>query len=342
MDCILIVDDEATNLALFKEILRDHYSLLFAKSGIQALERVKSENVQLILLDIMMPEMDGYEVLERLKSNEETQNIPVLIVSALSNELDEVEGFRLGAVDYIYKPVRPPIVIERIKTQLTLHRVQDELQNQNTILEHKVKERTKDLVKTQIEIVKRLGFAAEYRDPETGDHIHRMSHYAAEIGRAHGMDENDIDLLLLASPMHDIGKIGTPDSILLKPGKLTKEEFTIMKDHTTIGGQILSDNDSQLLRIAQIVALTHHEKWNGSGYPEGLSGEDIPLWGRLAAIADVFDALTSKRPYKEPWPIEKATDLIHEEAGQQFDPILVEVFLRVLPKILLIKEEFPG
>ncbi|MCP4297418.1 MAG: response regulator [Proteobacteria bacterium] len=342
MDCILIVDDEATNLALFKEMLRNQYSLLFAKSGIEALERVKNEKIQLILLDIMMPDMDGYEVIRHLKSNEETQDIPVLIVSALSNEIDEIEGFKLGAVDYIYKPVRPPIVMERIKTQLTLHRIQDELQNQNRILEQKVKERTNDLVKTQIEIVKRLGFAAEYRDPETGEHIHRMSHYTAEMGRAHGMEENDVDLLLLASPMHDIGKIGTSDSILLKPGKLTEEEFTTMKDHTIIGGQILSNNDSQLLNIAQIIALTHHEKWNGSGYPKGLSGEEIPLWGRLASIADVFDALTSKRPYKEAWPIEKATDLIHDEAGQHFDPVLAKVFFSVLPALLLIKEEFPG
>jgi len=340
-DRILVVDDEATNLKLLREILKEQYTLGFAKNGVDALRLAQETSPNLILLDIMMPGMDGYEVCRRLKADLNTEEIPIIIVSALSKEFDEVEGFRLGAVDYITKPLIPAIVQERIKTHLTLQRIQKELQNQNEILEQRVEERTLDLTRTQAEIVDRLAVAAEYRDPETGDHIHRMSHYAAAIGQAYGLNKQQCRLLLQASPMHDIGKIGIPDAILLKPDKLNEEEWKIMKTHTEIGGQILANGDSNLMRHAQEIALTHHEKWNGMGYPNGLQGEEIPLWGRISAIGDVFDALTSKRPYKEPWPVERAFQVITEDSGQHFDPQLVELFLSIKPEILRIKERFP-
>lgn len=338
---ILIVDDETTNLKLLREILHGEYSLAFAKNGLEALRLARSNPPDLVLLDIMMPEMDGYTVCKKLKEDPLTRDIPVIFVSALSKETDEIEGFKYGAVDYITKPIRPAIVKVRVKNHLTLKQVQQELSQQKDILEQKVAARTMELTRTQQEVVERLGMAAEYRDPETGDHIYRMSHYTYSIGKIFGLPEKECKLLLQASPMHDIGKVGIPDSILLKQGRLTKEEWEVMKTHTEIGGRILSHSNSELLQMAQTIAMTHHEKWDGSGYPKGLKGDKIPLCGRMVAIADVFDALTSKRPYKTPWPVEQALNLIKEESGRHFDPELVKMFLEIIPEILEIKEEFP-
>ena len=318
---ILVVDDEPANLRVMKQILQDDYRLVFAKSGQEALRLAEQKKPELILLDIMMPGMTGFEVCESLKAKAETSHIPVIFVTALDDDTDETKGFALGAVDYISKPVSPPRVKARIKNHLSL--VKAEL-----------------LRATRLQVIQRLGRAAEYKDNETGMHVMRMSHYAAVIARAYGLSEERIDLLLHAAPMHDIGKIGIPDSIMLKPGRLTDEEFSIMKTHPVIGAEILGDDDSDLISLAKVVSLTHHEKWDGSGYPNGLKGEAIPVEGRITAIADVFDALTSKRPYKEAWSIDTTMEYLNDQSGKHFEPKLVELLFQELTTILEIKEKF--
>lgn len=318
---VLIVDDEPANLRVLKKILGDLYRLSFAKTGEEALRLVERDLPDLILLDVMMPGMTGFEVCESLKKEIVSSHIPVIFVTALSDELDEAKGFEVGAVDYITKPVSPAVVKARVRTHLSLVQA-DELR------------------RTRLQVIQRLGRASEYKDNETGTHILRMSHYSKVMALAYGLTENAADNLLHAAPMHDIGKIGIPDSIMLKPGKLTDEEFIIMKTHPEIGAEILGDSDSDLIALAKTVSLTHHEKWDGSGYPKGLKGENIPLEGRIVAIADVFDALTSKRPYKDAWPVQEAVDFIHEQSGKHFDPSLVALFKGCLPAILEIKHRW--
>lgn len=318
---ILVVDDEATNLNVLRQILKQHYRLLFAKSPENALELADAELPDLILLDVMMPEMNGYQVCEKLKHNVRTQHIPVIFVSALSDAAEEAQGFAVGGVDYITKPVSGAIVRARVATHLSLVRM-DELK------------------KTRLEIVQRLGLAAEYKDNETGLHVIRMSHYSHIIARAAGFDEAMAEDLLHAAPMHDIGKIGIPDSILQKPGKLTPDEWAVMREHPVIGARIIGVHPAGLLHMAHDIALTHHERWDGSGYPRGLQGEDIPMVGRIVAVADVFDALTTQRPYKKAWPLNEAIAYIREQRGKHFDPQLVELFLEQLPAILEVKERW--
>lgn len=338
---ILIVDDIKSNIDLLISLLKNEYVFNYATSGMGALEFVKSKPVDLILLDIMMPEMDGYKVCRTLKADDNTKDIPVIFITALSESEDKTLGFKLGAVDYITKPFDIEEVKARIQTHLNLKKVREELLNQRAILEHKVKERTKELYDTRLEIVYRLGRAAEYRDNDTGMHIKRMSLYCVMLGRAAGLNDEECDILLHASPMHDVGKIGIPDSILLKPGALDKVESEIMKTHTTIGGKILSGHDSIQLRMAETIALTHHERWDGLGYPNKLKNEDIPLDGRIAGLCDVFDALTSWRPYKEAWPVDAAVEEIKKGTGTQFDPFVVEKFLTIIDNLVSIKNEFP-
>jgi putative two-component system response regulator len=318
---ILAVDDEASNLQLLRQILQDDYRLLFAKDGPRALELAQQEAPELVLLDVMMPGMTGFAVCQQLKANPDTANIPVIFVTALSDTGDEVGGFEAGAVDYITKPLSPPIVRARVRNHLSLVGV-DELK------------------RTRLEIVQRLGLAAEYKDNETGLHVIRMSHYARILGLASGMSEAQADDLLHAAPMHDVGKIGIPDRILRKPGPLDADEWKIMQSHATIGGDIIGHHPRGMLAMAHDVAMTHHEKWDGSGYPNKLSGKRIPLVGRIVAIADVFDALTSARPYKAEWPVEKAVEYLEQQRGQHFDPELVELFLAKLPQILEVKQRW--
>jgi len=318
---LLVVDDEATNLSVMRQILQDHYRLVFAKNGAKALELARDERPDLILLDVMMPGTSGYDLCEQLKQDEKTAEIPVIFVTALADTADEARGFAVGGVDYITKPVSAPIVRARVATHLSLVRA-DELKQ------------------TRLEIVQRLGLAAEYKDNETGLHVIRMSHYSALIARGAGFDEEAAEELLHASPMHDVGKIGIPDRILQKPGKLTPEEWAVMQEHPVIGARIIGNHPKGLLRMAYDIALTHHEKWDGSGYPQGLAGEAIPLVGRIVAIADVFDALTTERPYKKAWPINEALAYIREQAGKHFDPTLVEIFFTQLPDILSVKERW--
>jgi len=322
---ILIVDDTPSNIAVLSNILTD-YNVKAANNGAKALEIATRYRPDIILLDIMMPEMDGYNVCTRLKRDFRTKNIPVIFVTARDEVTDETRGFELGAVDYITKPVSPPVVLARVRTHLKLY-------DQNRVLEDLVRERTRELNESRLEIIRRLGLAAEYKDNETGMHVIRISCYCKVMAKGIGMSKEDVDLLLSASPMHDIGKIGVPDNILRKPGRLDLDERAIMEQHSEIGARIIGEHDNPLLKMARVVALTHHEKWNGKGYPNGLKGENIPLPGRIVAIADVFDALVSKRPYKDPWPFEKAVALIRDEAGQQFDPALVAVFVDNLDEI---------
>ena len=331
---ILIVDDNPDNIDVLAEILRPTYLVKAATSGAMALKIAASqEPPDLILLDIMMPEMDGYIVCERLKASPFTRKIPVIFVSAMGETEDEEKGLAVGAVDFITKPVRPPIVRARIKTHLSLY-------DQNRELEEMVRLRTEEIQESRTQVIHRLGVAAEYRDEDTGNHIIRIGRFSQLLALAAGLAEEEAELLLLVAPMHDIGKIGIPDRILLKPGKLDNEEWKTMKCHSAIGGQIIGVHPSDLLRMARLVALTHHERWDGTGYPSGLEGNHIPMVGRIVAIADVFDALIHERPYKKAWSVDDAVAEIKRVSGSHFDPELVEVFLVCLPELLEINKAF--
>lgn len=318
---VLIVDDEPTNLQVLREILQGDYRLLFARDGHKAIELATNEQPQLILMDVMMPGMTGHDTCKALKQRPATSHIPVIFVTALSDVDDETRGFEVGAVDYITKPVSPAIVKARVRNHLSLVRI-DELRE------------------SRLQIIQRLGLAAEYKDNETGLHVIRMSHYSKTLALAAGWSAASAEELLTAAPMHDIGKIGIPDQILLKPGPLTPEEWVVMKRHPVIGAEIIGEHSSSLLKMARQIAMCHHEKWDGSGYPNGLKGEAIPIEARIVTVADVFDALTTERPYKKAWTVEAALEVLHKDAGKHFDPKLVELFVSVLPRILEIKERW--
>ncbi|WP_440876593.1 HD-GYP domain-containing protein [Thalassotalea sp. PLHSN55] len=331
---ILIVDDTPENIDVLSGILRANYKVRAALSGEVALKIANSDKKpDLILLDIMMPEMDGLEVCRRLKQNPLTTQIPVIFVTAKSETTDEQVGFALGAVDYITKPVKPAIVLARVQTQLSLY-------DQARHLEQLVEQRTQELNDTRLEIIRRLGRAAEYKDNETGMHVIRMSWFAKFIAEELGMEPKWCELLYNAAPMHDIGKIGIPDSVLLKPGKLDPDEWEIMKKHSEYGAKIIGEHSFPLFQMAQELALYHHEKWDGSGYPYGLKDTDIPLTARIVAVADVFDALTSERPYKKAWSEEKALDLLKSESGKHFDPNIVEKFLNCIDKVREVQAKY--
>ncbi len=339
---ILIVDDDPLNVDVLNEILREnsYTDVTTTTDPFEAVKLFKANDYDLILLDILMPGMDGFEVIEQFKEIQPDLSIPILVLSALSDQQTRLKALSSGARDYLIKPFNPAEVLVRIRNLLEVRLAQKQLRMHNDILDQKVRERTKELQDTRLEIIDRLGMAAEYRDNETGFHIIRMSRICHEIAKAAGLNTHESELILHASPMHDIGKIGIPDSILLKPDKLDPDEWEIMKTHTVIGAKILKGQDSGLLQAAQLIATTHHEKWDGTGYPEGLSRQDIPLMGRISSIADVFDALTSKRPYKDAWPVEKALDVMKKGSGTFFDPMLIRTFIARLPAILKIKDEY--
>ncbi|HEY1076973.1 MAG TPA: two-component system response regulator [Fontimonas sp.] len=329
---VLLVDDTPSNLEVLRGILGEQYQLKAALSGERALSIAEGPvPPDLILLDVMMPEMNGYEVCRRLKANPRTRRIPVIFVTAMGEVEDEANGFAVGGVDYITKPVSPPIVLARVRTQLALY-------DQERHLASLVAQRTREVEETRLQIIRRLGRAAEYRDDETGTHVIRMSQFARLIALDLGWGDRQAELLLNAAPMHDVGKIGIPDRILQKPGALDEDEWKIMRQHSAIGASIIGKHDNELLETARVIALTHHEKWDGSGYPRGLKGEQIPIVGRIVALCDVFDALTSQRPYKPAWTNEKAVAYIREQSGKHFDPYVVESFLRVLPQIVEVQE----
>ncbi|PKL17946.1 MAG: two-component system response regulator [Spirochaetae bacterium HGW-Spirochaetae-5] len=330
---ILIVDDVPENIQVLMESLKDEYSVIAATTGEKALKLSTVEpRPEIILLDVMMPGMNGYELCRRLKNDAVTADIPVMFITTLNEDMNEEQGLDLGAVDYITKPINPSIVKKRIRNQIELKQHRDHL-------ELLVKERTAEIDETRLDIIRILGRAAEYKDNETGIHIIRMSRYCEKIALAHGLDNKDAELLLNAAPMHDVGKIGIPDNILQKPGRLDEKEREIINSHAYIGSKIIGKHKSEILSTAAVIAYEHHEKWDGSGYPRGLKGEEINIFSRITALADVFDALTSKRVYKEIWPVEDAVKLIKNEKGKHFDPEIVDAFLSILPEILKIREE---
>ncbi|WP_045727864.1 HD domain-containing phosphohydrolase [Xanthomonas sp. GPE 39] len=315
---LLCVDDEASNLALIRQILREDYTLVFAKNGAEALRGVAKHHPALILLDVELPDMDGYSIARTLKQEPRSASIPIIFVSAKDNETDESIGFEAGGVDYITKPFSPSILRARVRTHLSL--VSDA-----------------SLANSHRDAIKMLGMAGHYSDADTGNHIWRMAGYARALALAAGWSREDAELLEQAAPMHDTGKIGIPDAVLKKPGPLDPAEWEVMKQHPQIGYDILSRSKAPLFRLAAEVALCHHEHWNGSGYPAGLSGERIPESARIVALADVFDALTSHRAYKQPWSLDKVMALFQERSGNQFEPRLVELFGTILPQILQIQ-----
>ncbi|MBF0470188.1 MAG: two-component system response regulator [Gammaproteobacteria bacterium] len=359
---LLLVDDEPVNISVLMDLLKDDYRLVAARNGEQALMRAEAEpSPDLILLDVMMPGMDGHEVCRRLKANPVTRDIPVIFVTAMSDVEDETTGFRLGAVDYILKPISPPIVEARIANHLTLRQAQQALSQQNRLLEERVAERTRDLAVTQDVTILSMASLAETRDNETGNHIRRTQHYVRVLARylqqqgehySEILDERTIDLLFKSAPLHDIGKVGIPDAILLKPGRLDSEEFEIMKSHTTLGRDAIltaeralqesipASGENTFLHYAREIAYSHQEKWDGSGYPEGLAGEEIPLSARLMAVADVYDALISKRVYKPPFSHEKACQIIREGRGTHFEPLLVDAFIAIEDQFLEVSRSF--
>ncbi len=330
---VMVVEDSESNIDILVDTLGSDYDISVAMDGESALEDVSDEKPDLILLDIMMPGIDGYEVCQRLKADESTKSIPVIFLTAMTDSQDEEKGLALGAVDYITKPFSPELVKSRVKNQLELKMHRDSL-------EELVKLRTNELEVSYRKAVFMLGEAGHYNDTDTGVHIWRMASYSSAIARSLGWNIFENELLELAAPMHDTGKIGIPDSVLKKPAKLNKEEWEIMQTHSAVGYTILSQGDAPLFDLAAEVALYHHEKWDGSGYPKGLKGTEIPESARIVAIADVFDALTMKRPYKEAWPIEDAFTEIENCSGSHFDPKLVECFMLIKDEIISIKEKF--
>jgi putative two-component system response regulator len=339
---ILVVDDTPDNLTLMSGLLKDSYKVKVANSGERALKIAGADNPpDLVLLDIMMPEMDGYEVLRRLKADEKTRDIPVVFLTAKSETDDERKGLDLGAVDYITKPISPPIVLARVRNHLDLKRMHDFLKSQADFLRDEVEKRTQEIVAIQDVTILAMASLAETRDNETGNHIRRTQLYVrvlAEKLRTHPrfawfLTDENVDLLYKSAPLHDIGKVGVPDQVLLKPDKLDDEERSVMNTHTTLGYNAIDTAEKRLgvnmkfLSLAKEIAQSHQEKWDGSGYPEGLEGEDIPISARLMALADVYDALISERVYKPSLTHDEARDIIVEGKGSHFDPDVVDAFL---------------
>lgn len=330
---ILLVDDTKANIDVLVNALKDDYKLGVALDGPKALEYANDNPLDLILLDIIMPGMDGFEVCRQLKAASVTENIPIIFITALDNPKDKTRGFEMGAVDYITKPFDITEVKARVKTHLSLRIAQEALKIQNIILEVKVNERTKELGKTQQDLFIRLGSVAEWRDQQAPRHLQRIMEYAQLLGKASGLPQSQVETLALACTVHDLGKVAVPDTILYKPKKLSRKEFDVVKNHAVVGAKLLSGSKSKLLQMAERVALTHHEKWDGTGYPQGLEGQNIPVPGRIAAICDVFDALISERPHRKAWPLEKAVAEVKSMAGSHFDPELVQHFLQLEPDI---------
>lgn len=318
---ILVVDDEPLNLEAMRKVLQEDCRLVFARNGSEAVAAAHKHRPALILLDIEMPGMDGYAACRALKAAPDTTHIPIIFVTSLAEVGNEARGFECGAVDYIVKPISPPIVRVRVKNHLSLV--------QSSRLEQSYRES-----------IYMLGTAGHYNDTDTGLHIWRMAAFAKALAARAGWSDEACRVMEFAAPMHDTGKIGIPESILRKPGKLDEAEWAVMRTHTTIGEAILKQSDAPVFKLAAEVALRHHEKWNGSGYPDGLAGEAIPESARIVALADVFDALTMKRPYKEAWPIDRVMATLSEGAGQHFDPRLLGLFEGMLPQILDIKAEW--
>jgi putative two-component system response regulator len=349
---IMVVDDTPANLKLLEEMLQQQsYRVKQFPRGAMALKAAARNPPDLILLDIMMPEMDGFEVCRRLKADENLKDVPVLFISALDGTDYKIKAFSAGGLDYVTKPFQKKEVLSRVKTHIELHQARRELKKHSLHLEELVQEKVQEISDSQLATILAISKLAEYRDYETGGHIERTQAFCQILARelqeyhsyAESITDSFIESIYHASPLHDIGKVGIADNILLKPGKLTPEEFEIMKTHTIIGSTTLQTVQCKYPGNAFInmgIALTrsHHEKWDGSGYPEGLVGEEIPFSCRIMAIADVYDALRSKRPYKEAFSHEKSCRIIEEEAGSHFDPVAVEAFTKIKSEFAVIRE----
>ena len=351
---ILVVDDVDHNRMLLEGLVESFgYAVETARDGLDALAKLPLD-IDLILLDVMMPGIDGYEVARRVRADASYGHVPIIMVTALDSREDRVRAVQAGANDFIAKPVDKTELVVRIGSQLRLKEAQDALKRSQAELEHKVEQRTEDLrralqtvadaqLKTyeaHLDTIQRLVLAAECKDHDTAEHIQRMSRFGIVVAQGLHLPPGEIEVLRHAIPMHDVGKIGIPDSILLKPGKLTAEEREVMNSHTLIGARLLAGSPSDLLQAGEVIALSHHEWWNGQGYPKGLRGEDIPLPGRICAIADVFDALTSDRPYRPALSNEQALELMRQGCGSQFDPALFDLFLAHLEEVLEVQATF--
>jgi len=351
---ILIVDDELINRKVLEGLLKSYgLSCVSADSGPAALALL-DESIDLVLLDIMMPGMDGFLVARAIREMPRFADLPIVMVTALSAKEDRLRAVEAGANDFVAKPIDSTELSVRMKSLLRMKGYHDEVKGYQLHLEQMVAEKTKALrgalveleharlatVRAHMETIHKLSAAAEYKDEDTASHIMRMSRYCAVIAEHAGLDDETVDLILNSSPMHDIGKMGIPDAILLKPGKLNAEEWQVMQLHTIMGANILDDSTSKYLEVGAVIAATHHEKWDGSGYPRGLAGEDIPLFGRICAVADVFDALTTKRPYKEALSNAEAIEIMTKGRGTHFDPALLDIFLARLAVIEAIQQEY--
>jgi len=345
---ILVVDDQPQNIELLEAYLvPQNYEVVTAASGEKALEKLSGNPIDLILLDVMMPGMDGFEVTRRIRQDDQHRLLPIILVTALRDMEDRVKGIEAGCDDFISKPFDKMELLARVRSLLKVKAYNDLMQNYRKELEVEVTLRTEELKQAfekikaaSLDTIYRLSMAAEFRDDDTGAHIKRMSLYTAAIARSMGLTEHAIENILYAAPMHDLGKIGIADLILLKPAGLTPAEWEIMKQHTLIGAKILKGSDAEFIRLGEVIALSHHEKWDGSGYPTGLKGIEIPIACRITAIADVFDALTTKRPYKEAFSVEKSLAIIREGRGNHFDPDVVDAFLSIQDEILTIKKQY--
>jgi len=339
---LLIVDDQDMNVRLLEKILQNAgYNNITCTTDSREVETLYTDyDFDIVLLDIQMPHLDGFDVMKILKNIEKETYVPILVLTAQNDQDTRIKALAHGAKDFLTKPFDQTEVLLRINNLLEVRLMHLKQLQLNHELDKRVQERTRELNETRMEVIRRLGRAAEFRDNETGYHIIRMSKFSEIIARNLGLGAEEAELILNASPMHDIGKIGIPDEILLKPGKLDKNEWDIMQTHAAIGAEILSGHDSELMLMAQEIAMYHHEKFDGSGYPNGLKGRDIPITARIVALSDVFDALTSERPYKKAWPVEEAVAEIRKCSGKHFDPELVEVFERSLPEILDVRAQY--
>lgn len=343
---ILAVDDEPRNLKLIEAMLKPiGHEVIPANDGVSAIEIAKTEDIDVILLDVMMPGMNGFATASELKRNEKTSTVPIVMVTALNDTTDRIEALNVGADDFLAKPVDVNELRARVSSLVKVKLFYDQQKNYQRSLEIEVEKQTKQLRRaydqikeSSLDTILRLTKASEFKDEDTGAHINRMSNYAAIIAETMGLNPKTVETILYASPMHDIGKVGIPDIILLKPGKLNEPEWKIMKQHTVFGARILEKADTPLLKMAGIIALNHHEKWDGTGYPRGIKGKKIPLAARIVTISDVFDALVSKRPYKEAFTLEKTFSIIDEMNGSTFDPEITAAFYASKDKILEIKD----
>ncbi|MBN1423211.1 response regulator [Candidatus Fermentibacteria bacterium] len=332
---ILVVDDEPANTRLLEQLLgkAGYENYLSTSDPRTVADLYEAFRPDLLLLDLHMPGMDGFEVMQHLSTKTTDGYVPILVLTADPDQAVRIRALESGAKDFLTKPFDPVEVATRIRNLIEVRLLYEDLRQQNVILEQKVRERTEELHQTRLEIIHRLSRAAEFHDTGTGVHIMRMSQYCALVARTAGLSDAQADLVLSASPMHDVGKIGIPDRILLKPSALSAEERAVMQRHTVIGAELLSGHRSTLMRMAATIAYTHHERWDGTGYPRGLAREDIPIEGRIVSLCDVFDALISPRPYKPSWPRGEAVREVNRLSGMAFDPSLVDAFHVALPAI---------